>query len=122
MAKKQPELQYEERAKLDAELEAAVGEILSAEEEARRIIETAEASAKSIQLDGAARERDLRTHAVKQAAADKVKAIADAEARADEECARMKSDAEKAGAKLVESKRKAAAARADELFRMLGGK
>lgn len=113
---------YGDRQELDASLEAAVGEILAAEEEARRIIEEAHAAVKAIQLDGAARERDMRTQAVRQSAADKLKAVAAAEERADAECARLRKQAEQAGEKLVASKQKAAAERADELYRALGGK
>lgn len=122
MSNKAPTPQYGERQELDASLEAAVGEILAAEEQARRIIENAHATVKNIQLDAAARERDMRTQAVRQAAADRAKAITDAEARADAQCSLLREQAEKAGAKLVESKKKAAEERADELYRALGGK
>ena len=54
---------YEDRETLDAELNSAIADILSAEHEAARIVAQAEASVKAVQLDYANRERALRERA-----------------------------------------------------------
>ncbi len=121
MAKK-TETVYEPRERLDSELNAAIGEILSAEAEARSIIEQAQATVKSIELDAAAQERFSRDRAVKDAAAQREKAMADAAAKADNDAQKLVADAEKRGAQLFEAKRGQIDARAAELFKELRGK
>ncbi len=122
MAKKQPLIAYEPRERLDGELEQSIGEILSAEDEAKRIIARAEASVKAMQLDSSTRERDMRERAIAAVANKKAEAVKAAEKRADEKVADILADAEKRGKALVESKRKDIEKRADALFDMLRGK
>ena len=122
MAKKSPTISYEPREQLDGELEQAIGEILSAEGEAKRIIDRAEASVKAIQLDAATRERGMREHAISTAATKKTEAVKAAEANAEEEVARIIAEAEAQGKALVEAKRKDIEKRAAELFDALRGK
>lgn len=125
-SKKQPKAKkqtvYEPRERLDSELEQAIGEILSAEGEAKRIIERAEASVKAIQLDASTRERDMREHALSSAAVKKTEAVKQAEEQADAEVAEMIAQARKDGEALVKSKSKDIEKRATELFAELRGK
>lgn len=120
MAEKQASLEYRDRAELDDELNAAIGEILSAEEQAKRSVEHAEASVKAVQLDGATRERAMREDNARAIAEFKERAVADAVAKADEECKRLVSAAEENGKILIASKRKSIEKRAAELFDMIG--
>lgn len=122
MAKQHNEVEYADREALDSELNAAINEILSAEEEARRIIAKAEASVKATQLDVATRERTLREQSALSATAQREKAITEAAARAEADAQKLAEDAEKRGTELFESKRKAIDARASELFKELRGK
>lgn len=122
MAKQHNEVEYADREALDSELNAAINEILSAEEEARRIIAKAEASVKATQLDVATRERTLREQSALSATARREKAITEAAARAEADAQKLAEDAEKRGTELFESKRKAIDARASELFKELRGK
>lgn len=122
MAKKQPILSYEPREKLDGELAQAIGEILSAEDEAKRIIDRAEASVKAIQLDASTREREMRERAVSNAAAKKAEAIKKAEANANAEVEKLMQKAKAEGEALVSQKQKQVEKRATELFDMLRGK
>ncbi len=119
MANKKPAVEYAERESLDSELSAAIEHILSAEAEARRIIAQAEMSVKAIQLDAATRERDLKSNAVGEAAIAKDKAIADAAARAEAECEKMRADAEKRGEQIVDANRKNIDKLATELLKSL---
>lgn len=123
MAKNKVEsVSYEPRDRLDGELENAIGEILSAEAEARHIIEQAQSSVKAIELDAASRERESRDRALKESAAMREKSASDAAARAEADAQKLVSDAEKRGAELLESKRKEIDARAKQLFKELLGK
>ena len=122
MAKKEPTIAYEPRERLDSELEQAIGEILSAEDEAKRIIDRAEASVKAIQLDASTREREMRERAVANAASKKTEAVKKAEAQADAEVSQLIEKAKADGEALVKSKQKAIEKRATELFDILRGK
>lgn len=122
MPKKTVDIQYADREEQDGALNAAISEILSAEEEARRIIAKAEASVKAMQLDGAVRERTLREQSALEATAKREKAITDAAARGEADAQKLAEDAEIRGKELFESKRKAIDARAAELFEQLRGK
>ncbi|MCH5163261.1 MAG: hypothetical protein J1G38_07240 [Clostridiales bacterium] len=122
MAKKQPIISYEPREKLDGELEQAIGDILSAEDEAKRIIGRAEESVKAIGLDGATRERNMREHAETVAALKKSEAVKNAEKEADAAVADMIEKAHEKGKALVKEKSKAIEKRANELFDELRGK
>ncbi len=115
-------VEYSNRDELDGELQRAVSDILSAEESARAIIEQANVSVKSVQLDCAAQERTLREAHARQLAADRDAAVADAIARADKECARIVAAAQKKGEELIKSKRGDISRCAEELFKSLGGK
>ena len=75
MADKKQQVEYADREELDAQLNSAIGEILSAEEQAGRIIAQAEASVKAIQLDGATREREMRDIGAKKIAAERDAAL-----------------------------------------------
>ncbi len=101
---KEPLIEYGDRETLDEDLEKAISDILAAEREASRILETAEASAKAIRLDGAARERTLRDAFRRESAANYEKAVADAARRADADCEALYAKAQKQGAELVSSK------------------
>ena len=119
MANKKPVVEYAEREELDGELTATIENILAAEAEARRIIEQAEASVKAIQLDGATRERDMRNAAISEGARNKERAVEDAAARAEAECEKMRSDAERSGEALVANNRKNIEKLATELLKSL---
>lgn len=112
---------YEPRERLDAELEQAIGDILSAEDEAKRIIGKAEASVKAVQLDAAASERQARENAAKIVAAYRAAALKRADEQAEEEVGQMIMTARKEGEALVKNKRAAIEKRACELFDMLRG-
>lgn len=114
--------EYVDREQGDAELMSAIADILSAEEEAKRIIASAEATVKAIQLDGATAERDMRMQSNKAAADAHDRAIADAETRAKAEREKLVASAAADGEKLFASKKKDIDKAADELFRALGGK
>lgn len=118
MAEKTEAITYKSREELDGELAVAVSEILSAEAEARKIVEQAETSAKAVRLDGSTRERVLREAFERECAAYRDKLIEEAKAKADEECKRLTAEAAARGDELIESKRTAIKKRAAEL---LGG-
>lgn len=120
--KQQTVLSYEPREFLDGQLEREIGEILSAETEAREILEKASETAKSIELDGVTRERTLRDAYQKSAAAERERALIDARARAEKECERIVAEATDEGDKLVASKAKDIEKIAKGLFATLGGK
>ncbi len=122
MPKKNVTTVYEPRERQDSELERAIGEILSAEDEARRIIDRAEASVEAIRLDAAAREREMNERAVVSAAAEKAKAVKGAEARADAAVKKIQEDAETRGKALFDGCRTAMDKRISELFDMVRGK
>ena len=114
--------EYVDREQGDAELMSAIADILSAEEEAKRIIANAEATVKAIQLDGATLERDMRMQSNKAAADAHDKAIEAALSRAKAEREKLVAAATEDGEKLFASKKKDIDKAADELFRALGGK
>lgn len=118
---KKPAMSYEPRERLDGELERAIGEILSAEDEAKSILNRAEASVKSVQLDATTSERRAREHAATRAAAYKAAEVKAAAEAADDEVSRMLENAEKEGKALLEKKRAAIEKRACELFDGLRG-
>ncbi len=117
-----PDVEYGEREALDGELAHAVDEILAAEVQATQIIEKAEASAKAIQLDGAARERAMRDEYARADAKYRADALAATGKRADAECEKLVAAAQKDGEKLVAAKKADIEKRAKELFSALGGK
>lgn len=119
--KKQPQIEYEGREELDAQLNAAIGEILSAEQEAARIVEQAEASVKAIQLDGATRERELRDMSAKKIAANHERMLLDAAKRAEAESEKKLAEANAAASAMVKTNAKKISAVADELFKTLAG-
>lgn len=116
---KSPSVNYDNRDVLDTELERAISEILSAEAEARRIIEQAAESVKAVQLDGATRERDMRAAAVLYARDSKATAVKKSNELAETECERLINQAEKTGAELYSSKKSDIRSIADELYRSL---
>ena len=118
MSDKKP-VEYEARESLDGELSAAIADILAAEAESRRIVEQAEMSVKAIQLDGATRERDMRSNAVSESARTKEKALEDAAARAEAECEKMRTDAQTKGEALIANNRKNIEKLATELLKSL---
>lgn len=106
MAKqKQPEIAYCGREESDAELVAAIRDIRSAEEEAKRIIDDAEQAVKQLRLQSNAKERELREEASRTLAAAREGAVREATERAERDCAKKMSEATRRGAELVESKR-----------------
>ncbi len=117
-----PEIEYGDRETLDAELTGAISEIMSAEAEARRIIAQAEASVKAIQLDGAARERDMRENNGKAVSNARTKALADAADAAEKELARIVEEAEQVGGKMLKEKKKLIEAQIKKLYVSVGGK
>ena len=119
MSDKKATVEYEARESLDGELSATIDDILAAEAQARRIIEQAEMSVRSIQLDGATRERDMRSSAVGASARDREKAIEDAAARAEAECEKMRADAIRSGEALLANNRKNIEKLATELLKSL---
>ncbi len=121
MAKKLPDAEYVDRSVLDAELNDAIADILSAEEQAKRIVAQAEEQAKSVRADGAARERELREKASGELAAERDKAVAEAIDNATEERKKRVAAAQKSGDELVETKRALIAARIKELYAQLSG-
>ncbi len=115
-------VEYKDRETLDSELMSAIGGILSAEAEAKRIIEKAEASVKAIQLDATTRERTLRDAYAKDDAAYRDGALSDAMKRAESDSAEIVAKAEKDGEALVKIKRADIDKIAQELFKSLGSK
>lgn len=113
---------YKDREQLDNELLTEISEILSAEAEAKRIVEQAEEAAKAIQLDAAAQERTLREAYSRDEAAYRDEAVSSAILRAEKESATLIKKAEEDGAALVKQKQSAIVKRAQELFKSLGGK
>lgn len=99
------ELTYAPREEVDGELERAIGEILSAEDEAKRIVAQAEASVKAIQLDAATRERSARENVVREGAALKAAALEKAHERAEADSKKLVENARQKGKELTESKR-----------------
>ncbi|MCH5165532.1 MAG: hypothetical protein J1G01_03930 [Clostridiales bacterium] len=122
MDKNNEEMIYEDREALDGELNNAIAEILSAEEQAKHTIAKAEETVKAVQLDGATRERDMKENSNKIMAKAHDEAISAAEARAVNECNRRIAAAEKKGEELIKSKQKQITERVNELYAMLEGK
>ncbi len=116
MAENTDNVVYQSREALDGELVGAVSEILSAEAEARKIVEQAEVSAKAVRLDGSARERVLRDACDRECAAYRDKVIAEAKADAAEECKKLVEKAEQDGDKLFKDKQPIIKKRAAELL------
>ncbi|MDE6029434.1 MAG: hypothetical protein K2F90_03840 [Clostridiales bacterium] len=120
--KKQPEIVYEDREALDAQLSGVIADILSAEREAKHIIAQAEENAKAIQLDGATRARSMREVSARTIAEAKAQKTEDAVKRAAAEREKRVQKAQEGGDKLVKDKEKEIAKQIDVLFKMLGGK
>lgn len=114
-----PQIEYGDRDVLDEELETAISDILAAEAEAARILETAEETAKAARLDGSARERTLRDAYRRESAVAKEKAIASAEAKAAADCAKLYEAAQKQGDELVAQKKKEIDKIAQQLYKSL---
>lgn len=121
MAKNRQDATYVDRATLDAELNDAIADILSAEEQAKRIVAQAEEQAKSVRADGASRERELREKASAELAAERDRAVADAIERAVEERKKRVAAARVSGEQLIESKTALVGARIKELYAELSG-
>ena len=113
---------YGDRETLDAELASAVGDILSAEQEAKRIIAQAEETVKSVQLDYAAREKTLREASSRRIAEARDKALMDAAGRAEKERSERVAASEKEGAGLLKTKSKTIDELVKKLYASLGGK
>lgn len=120
--KKQPDIVYEDREALDAQLSGVIADILSAEREAKHIIAKAEENAKAIQLDGATRARNMREVSARTIAEAKAQKTEDAVKRAAAEREKRVEKAVANGEKLVKDKEKEIAKQIDVLFKMLGGK
>ena len=118
MADKKQQVEYADREELDAQLNSAIGEILSAEEQAGRIIAQAETSVKAIQLDGATRERDI---GAKKIAAERDAALKAAAETASAECERRLAEVTAEASGLIKANAKKIQTIADELFKTLGG-
>lgn len=116
------DMEYDDREKLDSELLAAISDIISAEREAERMIAQSSASVKAVQLDGATRERDMKTQSEKLAAASYDKALKEATERAEADVEKRIAKARADGDKLVESKKKDIDRLVKELYVSLGGK
>ncbi len=117
MADKKQQVEYADREELDAQLNSAIGEILSAEEQAGRII----ASVKAIQLDGATREREMRDIGAKKIAAERDAALKAAAETASAECERRLAEVTAEASGLIKANAKKIQTIADELFKTLGG-
>lgn len=121
MADKDRQLEYEDRETLDAQLNMTIGEILSAEEQAGRVVAQAEASVKAIQLDGATREREMRDNSAKKIAAERDAALKAAAENASAASEKRLAEVAAQAAALTKTNAKKIAALADELFKTLGG-
>lgn len=121
MADKNRQLEYEDRETLDAQLNMTIGEILSAEEQAGRVVAQAEASVKAIQLDGATREREMRDNSAKKIAAERDAALKAAAENASAASEKRLAEVAAQAAALTKTNAKKIAAIADELFKTLGG-
>ncbi|MCH5156210.1 MAG: hypothetical protein J1F69_06330 [Clostridiales bacterium] len=119
---KSEEMTYIDREAQDAQLSGVIADILSAEQEAKHIIERAEENAKAIQLGGANKARSMREVSSRTIAELKVKKTEDALKRASEERARRVQKAQAEGEKLIKEKDKAITEQIDRLFGSLGGK
>lgn len=112
---------YESREELDKSFETAVNDILSAEREAKAIVEQADETVRELSRDVAAREKEMREAqrlALKAARAEAIKtACEDGEKQAEQ----IKQRAQKAGDELVAQKQKQISKLADELFAAVGG-
>ena len=113
---------YGDRETLDAELASAVNDILSAEQEAKRIIAQAEETVKSVQLDYSVREREMRETSTRLAAEARDKALREAAERAEKERAERVAASEKEGASLLKTKGKTIDELVKKLYASLGGK
>ena len=113
---------YGDRETLDAELASAVSDILSAEQEAKRIIAQAEETVKSVQLDYSTREKTLRESSTRQIAEARDKALMDAAERAEKERQQRVAASEKEGASLLKTKSKTIDELVKKLYASLGGK
>ncbi|MCH5161150.1 MAG: hypothetical protein J1G04_03880 [Clostridiales bacterium] len=116
MSNNAEELKYDNRDLLDSELVGAITDILSAEAQARVIIEQAEVSANAVRLDGATRERNLREAYERENAAYRDRVIAEAKQKADAQCKKLIEDACAQGDKLVKEKQPIIKKRAAELL------
>ena len=120
--KKEQTVVYGDRETLDAELASAVNDILSAEQEAKRIIAQAEETVKSVQLDYSVREREMREGVSRLSAEARDKALHDAAERAEKERQQRVAAAEKEGAGLLKTKGKTIDELVKKLYASLGGK
>lgn len=116
MSNNAEELKYDNRDLLDSELVGAITDILSAEAQARVIIEQAEVSANAVRLDGATRERNLREAYERENATYRDRVIAEAKQKADAQCKKLIEDACAQGDKLVKEKQPIIKKRAAELL------
>lgn len=122
MAKQEEKIEYGDRETLDAELAVALGDIRSAEQEAKLIIAKAEETVKAIQLDSAARERDMKKTSGIAVSELRDKKLQLAAARAENERTALVNSAKAEGEKLVKTKAKSISERIEFLYRSLGGK
>ncbi|MCX4312474.1 MAG: hypothetical protein OSJ83_01255 [Clostridia bacterium] len=123
MAKpKQPEIAYCGREELDAELDSAIRDIRSAEEEAKRVIDGAELAIKEMRLRYSVEERELREASGRELAEARDTALREATDRATRDCAEKMREAERGGAKLVDGKRALIDKCIAKLYSELGGK
>ena len=113
---------YENREELDARLSDVISDILSAEQEAKHIIERAEESAKAVAHGGAVQMRTMREESSRMITEAKAKKAEDASRRAAEEREKRVKQARQKGEKLIKEKEKAIAEQINRLFEGLGGK
>lgn len=116
------DLVYENREELDAQLSDVISDILSAEQEAKHIIERAEESAKAVAHGGAVEMRSLREASSRTIAEAKAKKTQDASIRAAAEREKRVKKAQELGEKLIKEKDKAITEQINRLFEGLGGK
>lgn len=113
---------YADREEQDSALMSAIDDILSAEEQAKRILDEAEEQAKTIRADAAAKEHALCEEHAKRLNVKRDELVRAAIERA---AAEGKVRAEKAntdGEKLVAEKKSQIAKRIDILYADIGGK
>lgn len=113
---------YESRAEQDKALTSAVQDILSAEEQAKRIIEEAEEQAKSLRAEAAAKERELREAQAVKLNAKRDELVRAAIERAAKESKARAEQADAEGAKLMQSKNKQIDKCITQLYAGIGGK
>lgn len=123
MAKnKEQEIVYVARGELDEALTAAIDDILSAEQEAKRIIAEAEQEIAAIRAESSAKERELREKYNAENAAARDKLVDDAAKRAEKDVASKMQTALSEGDKLVAEKKALITKQIAKLYSELGGK